>query len=182
MTDAPSATISDAELGHLFRHTSRLMARAFHRRDNAGHAQARVLSILRERGPMSQRDLLALLDVRSSSLSEILSKLEAGGLIARERNPDDRRGFILSATGAGLALSETDADAREPDFFACLDAPEKAQLAAILTKIATALREEPTTDEGFPGGPRGRGLHGRGPGRGFGRGSGKGFGKGRGRR
>ena len=177
MTDAPPATVSDAELGHLFRHTSRLMARAFHRRDNAGHAQARVLSILREHGPMSQRDLLALLDVRSSSLSELLSKLEAGGLIARERNPDDRRGFILSATGAGLALSETDADGREPDFFACLDPTEKAQLAAILTKIATPLREEPMADGGFRDGPRGRGLHGRGPGRGFGKGRGPGRGR-----
>ena len=182
MSDNHETAISDAELGNLFRRTSRLMARAFHRRDNAGHAQARVLSILRENGPMSQRDLLALLDVRSSSLSELLSKLEAGGLIARERNPDDRRGFILSATDAGrAAMTGAPDDDREAGFFTCLDETEKAQLAAILNKIAAALHDEPMAGgEGFGGGPYGR--RGRGPGRGLGRGLGKGRGPGRGNR
>jgi len=50
-----------------------------------------VLAIVRERGGMSQRELLDLLDVRSASLSEVLAKLERNGLIARRRDDADRR-------------------------------------------------------------------------------------------
>jgi len=172
----------DAGLAHLFRHTSRLMARVFHRRDHAHHAQHRVLALLLANGPMNQRDLLELLDVRSSSLSEVLAKLEAGGLITRERNPEDRRGFIISITPEGREmLGDTPERTGSDGFFACLDETEKEQLRAILAKIADALRDDPMAgDDGFDDGPhgRGRGKFGRGPGRE----SGRGFGKGRGRR
>merc|ERR1711879_507461 len=74
------------------------MARTYHRRDNAHHAQDRVLSIIREHGSINQRELLELLDVRSSSLSEVLRKLEDNELITRQRDDNDRRSFVVSAT------------------------------------------------------------------------------------
>ncbi|MEF2230730.1 MAG: MarR family transcriptional regulator [Pseudodesulfovibrio sp.] len=174
----------DAGLAHLFRRTSRLMARAYHRRDHASHAQSSILSILREDGPMNQRDLLERLDVRSSSLSEVLAKLEAGGLVARERNPEDRRGLIISITPEGRKMLGDEPDRAGADgFFACLDDAEKEQLRGILTKIAATLRDDPMAgNDGFGIGPRGRGRFGRGPGRDLGREPGRGFGKGRGRR
>ena len=69
---------------YCFARASRMMARSFHRRAHAHHAQEHVLSIIREQGPMKQSALLELLDVRSSSLSEVLGKLERNGLIERQ--------------------------------------------------------------------------------------------------
>jgi len=148
------ATSQHAELAHLFRHASRLMARFSHRRDHAHHAQGRVLSIIRERGDITQAELLELLDVRSSSLSEVLGKLERTNLIARRRNEADKRGFIISATAEGEALlggHEGTFGESADRFFACIDDTEKEQLRSILLKIVEALKDDPLAEgaEGY---------------------------------
>lgn len=168
-------TDKDRELASLFRYASRLMARADHGRRRGGHgrhAQGRVLAVIGKHGPLSQGELLRMLDVRSSSLSEVLSKLEAKGLVTRERNEADRRGFIVSATGAGDALlAEGNGMGRDfaESVFACLDAEEKKALHAILHKLVVSLGsrgrmndapEQPARGRG--GGRKGRGGRGRG--------------------
>lgn len=159
------------ELAHLFRYTSRLLARAYHGRrhgshgGHARHAQGKVLSIIGESGPISQGDLLNLLDVRSSSLSELLAKLERNGLVKRERNEADRRSFIVSATEAAdalLAAREEGGQDIAESLFSCLDSEEKAALQAILRKLVASLKGGSGVD-GCPG----QGPHGRGRGRGF---------------
>ncbi|OIQ50074.1 HTH-type transcriptional regulator MgrA [Pseudodesulfovibrio hydrargyri] len=172
----PDNPASDAELAGLFRLASRLMARASHRRDFSHHAQHLVLSILLENGPMPQGELLEILDVRSSSLSELLGKLEDRELILRERNPEDRRGFIISPTDRARALVPDNGDDTD-SLFACLDQAERDQLRSILGKLVASLREDPAT--GGPGRGCGRGGHGQGFGKGRG---GRGQGMGRGRR
>lgn len=155
-------------LAGLFRTASRLMARIYQRHDNAGHAQERVLSIIRRQGRMTQRELMEILDVRSSSLSEVLGKLEGGGFIRRERNPDDRRGFILSAvTPAGNEQPREEAaggQRREDDFFACLTDGEREQLKIILEKLVESLKRE---SDDMPRHHRRRRHGGPGKGRGF---------------
>ena len=173
----PVNPASNAELAGLFRLASRLMARASHRRDFSHHAQHQVLSILLDNGPMPQGELLEILDVRSSSLSELLRKLEDRELILRERNPEDRRGFIISPTDQARALAPDNGGDNTDALFDCLDEAERGQLRTILGKLVASLREDPAT--GGPG--RGFGRGGRG-GRGNGPGGGKGFGKGRGGR
>lgn len=159
------ATADNADLASLFRQASRMMARAYHRRDHAHHAQAHVLSVIRERGPINQRELLELLDVRSSSLSEVLSKLERNELIERRRNEEDRRSFVVSATDKATdAFPEQEGPGRESadHLFACLDQDERDSLAAMLAKIIETLRNDPLCKDAD--GPDGRG---RGHGRGF---------------
>jgi DNA-binding MarR family transcriptional regulator len=174
---SPTNPATNAELAGLFRLASRLMARVSHRRDSAHHAQHQVLSILLENGPMPQGELLEILDVRSSSLSELLRKLEDRGLILRERNERDRRSFIISPTDEARALDllrnsgGDDADS----LFDCLGEGEREQLRTILGKLVASLRLDPMS--GGPG--RGFGRGGRGPGGGRGQGPGNGFGKGR---
>jgi DNA-binding MarR family transcriptional regulator len=179
--DGKSPEISSEVLAGLFRRASRLMARAAHRLDHggpghAGHAQERVLAIVRQRGGMSQRELLELLDVRSASLSEVLAKLERNGLIARRRDDADRRGFTVAVTDKGEAACSGQADLRRESaaaLFAGLDPAERETLGRLLAKLVASLEEdqrlrgdcaEPA--EGF--GPEGRercGGHAGGPGR-----------------
>lgn len=186
--------IDTEELAQLFRRTTRMLARAYHRRDKAHHAQDHVLALLNHHGPMGQNDLLRILDVRSSSLSEVLGKLEMNGLIMRERNQEDRRSFVISVTEQGRAATGAN---QEPDsakkLFACLDEAERGQLWNILSKLSTALDKDPERGEkrghgkgrhsgrGVAQKAHGKGNKGHGKGRGQGRGKdqGKGHGKGR---
>lgn len=150
---------SSRDLAALFLHATRLMARAYHRRDHAHHAQSRVLAILRERGPIPQSELLEILDVRSSSLSEILGKLERHGLIARSRNEEDKRGFVITATEQAEARPGDRRGEGADALFACLDDTERTQLGDILEKLVAALKDDPLCRE--PGhGPRGCGHRG----------------------
>jgi DNA-binding MarR family transcriptional regulator len=177
-TRQPQDSLDSEALAGLFRRASRLMARMYHRQDHAHHAQHRVLSILTDQGPTPQGELLEMLDVRSSSLSEVLRKLELGGLVERTRSEQDKRSFVVAATRQAHALtSDTDGDSRSADLlFACLDDAERLQLRGILEKIVSSLKDSPLcqgpdhTDHrhgkgrrGFgPGGGKGRGSDGRG--------------------
>ncbi len=128
-----------------FRHASRLMARAYHQQDHAHHAQGHVLSLIMEKGPMNQGELLEILDVRSSSLSEILSKLERNGYITRERDETDKRRFIISATSKANEMTGNDIEARRENaqhLFSVLSDEERTQLQTILNKIVTSLKDE----------------------------------------
>jgi DNA-binding MarR family transcriptional regulator len=159
MTDGArkDLSIEAEELAALFHRVTRLMARAFHRRDNAHHAQARVLELLLQRGPISQAELLEILDVRASSLSELLAKLERGGRIRRTRNEQDRRSFIIEAVddaGQGAAMGDRGREVSEA-LFAPLDQQERAQLRGLLLKLMAPLADEAPLRGGLFGGPHG---------------------------
>ncbi len=162
---------TDDTLAGMFHKASRLMARAYHYGDHAQHAQHRVMSIIMDQGgTMPQGELLEILDVRSSSLSELLGKLERQGLVERQRSEKDKRSFEVSATEEAKAAYDnpTTAPSDGSHFFACLDQAEQEQLRGLLEKIINTFAEE--------SGPeiRGHGFE-RGCGRGQNRGKGDGF-------
>lgn len=144
MEKAKKQTYNNDELGVLFHRIAKMMARSYHRHSHAHHAQAHIFSIIRKRGPINQRELMKMLDVRSSSLSEILRKLEHRGLIERTRDEQDKRGFIISAIeGAESPFpdhTEKDQSARE-EFFATLKDDEKTHLGGLLEKIIESAHE-----------------------------------------
>ncbi|MDF9752553.1 MarR family transcriptional regulator [Arthrobacter sp. ES3-54] len=53
--------------------------------------------------PMNQEQLAAVVHVQSQTLGRVLARLEAGGLVTRKRNPQDRRQFHVEITDAGKA-------------------------------------------------------------------------------
>lgn len=69
-------------------------------------SQRRVLFLLRRNGAMTQKDLLDAMGVRAGSLSELLSKLETRGCIAREKSEADKRNYNVSITPVGLDTLE----------------------------------------------------------------------------
>ncbi|WP_328719893.1 MarR family transcriptional regulator [Streptomyces sp. NBC_00247] len=70
------------------------------------YPQYLVMLALWERNGMSVRELGAALHLESSTLSPLLKRLEAAGLIRRERRPDDERSVAVHLTGAGGDLRE----------------------------------------------------------------------------
>ena len=69
-------------------------------------SQNRILSILGRHEGITQKELLEMTDIQSGSLSEILGKIEAEGLIVRSRNPQDKRNTDIRLTQTGRRRAE----------------------------------------------------------------------------
>jgi DNA-binding PadR family transcriptional regulator len=77
--------------------------------DPEGHmGKRRILRILLERGDMTQREMMGLLQVKSSSMSVILGKMEEKGMISRKPNENDRRTVDVSLTQLGRQTAESE--------------------------------------------------------------------------
>jgi MarR family transcriptional regulator, organic hydroperoxide resistance regulator len=70
------------------------------------HPQYLVMLALWQHGPLSVKDLSGLLQLDPGTLSPLLKRLEAAGLLRRERNPKDQRNLALALTEKGEALRE----------------------------------------------------------------------------
>lgn len=70
------------------------------------YPQYLVLLVLWERDSISVRKLGAALQLESSTLSPLLKRLEANGLLRRERRSDDERSVAIRLTDEGAGLRE----------------------------------------------------------------------------
>ena len=94
------APISPTQEMHILRNLSHLGHYLYITRGCRGGQQFILTALYRE-GDMTQKDLLARTKNASASLSEMVSKLEAKGLIERTRVDTDRRQTLLSLTKEG---------------------------------------------------------------------------------
>ncbi|GAA2313674.1 MarR family transcriptional regulator [Streptomyces kunmingensis] len=70
------------------------------------YPQYLVMLVLWEQQTASVRELGAALQLESSTLSPLLKRLEAGGLIHRQRRADDERSVSITLSEAGAELRE----------------------------------------------------------------------------
>jgi DNA-binding MarR family transcriptional regulator len=70
------------------------------------YPQYLVMLVLWERGTVTVKELGTELDLDSGTLSPLLKRLEAAGLVSRGRRADDERSVEVRLTGAGAALRE----------------------------------------------------------------------------
>lgn len=104
------------------------------------HGQRKILRILQNQSPVSQKQLQDMLGIQSGSMSEIAAKLEGRSLIVRGRDQTDKRKITLSITPAGLEwLSQRDdaeIEQRRTEFFLGLTQEERDTLESLLDKLA----------------------------------------------
>jgi MarR family transcriptional regulator for hemolysin len=94
---------------------------------------------------VSQRQLAAALGIEGPTLTHHLDRLEADGLIARVRKPDDRRVSYVELTAAGRAhldRVESFAAVQDKEFRSMFTPEEEATLTALLTRIRDRFMEE----------------------------------------
>ncbi|EHO48929.1 MarR family winged helix-turn-helix transcriptional regulator [Lentilactobacillus kisonensis] len=134
------------------------------------HGQHRALAVLAKEGTLIQSQLAEILDIRPSSLTELLSKLEDRGLITRTADEDDKRVTKVSITDDGRKLIENDHDSSSKmldTLFEGLSADEITELSQLFDKLNASLKEKlPKREEGphgFPHHHHGFGGGGRGP-------------------
>ena len=88
---------------------------------------------------MTQRDLQEASCITSASLSEVVAKLEAEGLLSRERSETDRRQLTLTLTDEGRRRARDFIESRrefERRAFDCLTPAERDHLLETLDRVA----------------------------------------------
>ena len=68
------------------------------------HPQYLVMLALWQHGPLAVKDLSRLLQLDPGTLSPLIKRLEAAGLLRRDRNPRDERALAIALTAKGQAL------------------------------------------------------------------------------
>jgi DNA-binding MarR family transcriptional regulator len=109
--------------------------RAAHTEHDLSPRQFHLLGLLHDRGPLTQRELGALMDVDPSVLVGLLNPLETDGYLSRERDADDRRRHIVLLARRGERKLEHAAQAQrdvEDQLFASLTDAQRTELRATL--------------------------------------------------
>ncbi|PIC01175.1 MarR family winged helix-turn-helix transcriptional regulator [Caulobacter sp. X] len=102
------------------------------------YPQYLAMLVLWEQSPRTVGALGDALDLDSSTLTPLLKRLEAGGLVERHRDPDDERRVIVALTEKGQALREQAASVPEK-LFCALNMP-LAELTTLRERLKTVAR------------------------------------------
>ena len=100
--------------------------------------QFHVLGLLHDRGPLAQTDLATETDSAASVLVTLLNPLEADGLVARTRDPRDRRRHLVLLTDSGqqrLRAASAAQQEAEDELFRSLNHSRRSQLAQLLALV-----------------------------------------------
>lgn len=116
------------------------IAHTMHQISEGKSSQKRILILLNENGstPLTQKELTERLGVQPGTVSEVLNKLEAAGLILRTPSATDRRTAALHLTEAGkiqASQAASDRNDRHLQMFASLSDSEKQTLLQLLEKL-----------------------------------------------
>ncbi len=104
------------------------------------YPQYLVMVALWQSAPRTVKDLGESLELDSGTLSPLLKRLEAAGLVTRQRRPDDERTVEITPTPQGRALSR--AAERVPSEMASLmgiSGDEGRRLRTLLGKLTASL-------------------------------------------
>lgn len=143
MSDKISSELYDA-LQKLNRYIHRSKHREMNIKDGIHRGQRKLLLLISENDGIIQRDLAEMLDMRPSSLTEVLSNLEKNSLIKREQDEKDRRVMhvYLSEEGKGLLEEIRKVNNSLPDsIFSCLTTEEKEKMIDMVNKVNNNLED-----------------------------------------
>ena len=117
---------------------------------NLGAQQFIVLKQLQALGECSQGELADALGIDYSNLAGVTGELYRRGLVERDRDPNDRRRYVVGLTEEGrqvLADADKAVGVGEEDMLSVLSAGEREHLWELLRRIADSLELCPTEAE-----------------------------------
>jgi DNA-binding MarR family transcriptional regulator len=109
--------------------------------------QLRLLTLLLVDGPARPGELAARLSVTGATLSGMLDRMSATGLVTHEAVPGDARGRLVSPTQAGRAAVTDLLLAPVPDLDWITDGITDEEVAALVVGMRAILRERPRGDQ-----------------------------------
>ncbi|HWN34087.1 MAG TPA: MarR family transcriptional regulator [Pseudonocardia sp.] len=120
-----------------------------------GVTEVSALGEIREDGPLTPSELARRLGLTSPSVTSLLDRLEAAGLVVRRRHPADRRSVLVELTGVGDELLVAAFEQFSEDVAAAVRSasPEHVrELGELLGGVAGALRARAGDPHGLVGG------------------------------
>ncbi|MFD3975145.1 MarR family winged helix-turn-helix transcriptional regulator [Streptomyces cyaneofuscatus] len=106
------------------------------------YPQYLVMLVLWEEGPRPVKVIGERLRLDSGTLSPLLKRLEAAGLVRRERSREDERSVVIELTGEGARLRESALSVPRGVLAATgLSVEEVLGLQEVLGRLTTALSE-----------------------------------------
>lgn len=120
-------------IGHILRGTS-----------GGKGSRKRILTVLLKSGQVTQTALTEYLGIRPGSASEVLSKMEAAGLIVRQENEADRRTVNIELTDTGrkeAALAAKERKCGHEELLSGLSRTEQEELLALLEKLTAHCKD-----------------------------------------
>lgn len=108
-----------------------------------GGKQFVLISLEKHGGRLAQKELFERSCTSSASLSEVLAKLEAEGLVTRTQKRDDRRQLDVELTEEGARRAREIVEERrrfEEDALSCLSEDDSKRLKDLLDRLATHWR------------------------------------------
>ena len=124
----------------------RRMGHLLCQRYNLNFSQKRIVLLLDREGSMTQKALTEHMDMKSASLSELLSKVIACGLVEKKRSEKDGRSFVLAVTEKGHEEAEAFRTRRRETahyLFDILEDEEKNTLEDLLSRLMDHWQAEP---------------------------------------
>lgn len=109
-----------------------------------GRGQGLVLRTLAQNDGMTQTEIAEKLDIRPSSLGELVVKLEESGYVERRQNKNDKRVINVYLTEKGRGIEKEFINLRQQSvesWCAGLSENEKALLSELLGKLLSSMEE-----------------------------------------
>lgn len=136
--------------------TTYMIAQAFHalralwiepalKAENLTSLQFTLLSVVDRHAGLSSADLSRRFYVTPQTMGQVLTALEARGLLIRAENPDNRRLLAMSLTPTGHALVKTCQEHMqqiEQEVFGELNEKELAKFRDTLHKVVGKIRQQ----------------------------------------
>jgi len=150
-TSSPDAITR--ELYHSLKRLNRLMHRTGHQepgRNGLFRGQAHLLETVRTHDGIVQRDLAEKLDIRPSSLTEMLSKMEQDGFTERRQDNKDQRLMHIHLTGKGMqyfAMMDESEVHQMKTLFRSLSNEEALTMLTLCNKLGSGLDHESGVEE-----------------------------------
>lgn len=117
--------------------------------DNPQRGQALVLTILRTKPELTQKELRTILDVRNQSLGELLSKLERHEFIVRYPSEHDRRLLNIKLTEKGKEVADQLQHKIDSisAIFNCFNQEEKETFQQLMKTLIIEMKQHHSDDE-----------------------------------
>ncbi|MBP2026000.1 MarR family winged helix-turn-helix transcriptional regulator [Peptoniphilus stercorisuis] len=109
---------------------------------NLSHAQINILEIINSNPGIIQKEIASIINIKASSMTELVSKLKNKDLIYRKKDDTDLRIIRLFITDKGkeeLKNITKIRDENEKSIFKSLNEDEKENLYSLLKKINESL-------------------------------------------
>lgn len=107
--------------------------------------QMRLIYLLSQKDELTNSQIVDELDIRPSSVSVMIKKLEEDGLVERHDSPDDKRISLISLSDKGRDLIKSSHDFKtefSDSLFDGLNDDEKEEFGRLLAKLTDSLDEK----------------------------------------